>query len=126
MVPALLGITLDKEYQQSDWSGALSKGQLDYAAHDAQVLLPLYRVLQDSLQDQGLQYIADLEGRILPMVNAMTQDGTILDMLAWIAQSDRTAEEARQTRDQLDRLLNDLRHSGDLDQQTNLNGLEAD
>ncbi len=52
---------LDKTEQVSDWSGDLSPGQLSYAAKDVEILLPLYRELNQILTEKSLRHIARLE-----------------------------------------------------------------
>jgi ribonuclease D len=50
----LLGLTLDKSYQRSDWrKRPLARAQLDYAALDAQVALQVYHLLTERLRAQG-------------------------------------------------------------------------
>jgi ribonuclease D len=50
----LLGMPLDKTYQQSDWRRRpLSRAQLDYAALDAQVALQVYQELSARLEETG-------------------------------------------------------------------------
>jgi ribonuclease D len=50
----LLGLTLDKTFQRSDWrKRPLSGAQLDYAALDAQVALQVYQQLTGQLRTQG-------------------------------------------------------------------------
>ena len=49
-----LDVQLDKAAQLSDWSGELSAYQLEYAARDAQVLLPLRERLQARLEELDL------------------------------------------------------------------------
>lgn len=56
-----LGITLDKEFQTSDWSGELSTGQLQYAVNDVLTLEPLYNVFMAQLRRRGLIRCAELE-----------------------------------------------------------------
>ncbi len=51
VVEHFLHETLAKEAQDSDWSGALTPDQLQYAATDAAVLLRLREVLLPTLQD---------------------------------------------------------------------------
>jgi DNA polymerase-1 len=78
-----LGITLDKTQQLSDWSGRLSEQQLDYAAKDVEVLLPLRRALRPLLLEAGLARAAALEFGVVPMVAAMENAGVHLDVPAW-------------------------------------------
>ncbi len=50
----LLGITLDKSLQRSDWfRRPLDRAQLDYAALDARVVLDVYKVLAEKLTEEG-------------------------------------------------------------------------
>jgi ribonuclease D len=50
----LLGLTLDKSFQQSDWrKRPLSREQLDYAALDAVVALRIYQELTMRLEKEG-------------------------------------------------------------------------
>ncbi|NOT64048.1 MAG: ribonuclease D, partial [Acidobacteria bacterium] len=59
VVQRWLGQSLDKEEQRSDWSSStLSESQLDYAARDAQVLLPLQVRLQEKLVELELTRVA--------------------------------------------------------------------
>src|SRR5215212_4591111 len=44
--------SLDKSEQRSDWSGELSEAQLEYAAQDAVVLLPLCERLAALLEEE--------------------------------------------------------------------------
>jgi ribonuclease D len=52
---------LDKEQQNSDWSGDLTADQLAYAAVDAEILLPLREKLISRLKSQKLIEVAQLE-----------------------------------------------------------------
>jgi ribonuclease D len=50
----LLGVTLDKTYQQSNWRRRpLSREQLDYAAMDAVIALRVFQTLTDRLREAG-------------------------------------------------------------------------
>lgn len=61
-----LGRKLDKRFQTSDWSGELSREQLEYAATDAEVMLPLWRHLERAVEDHHLEFLYRL------MVNAQS------------------------------------------------------
>ena len=45
--------SLDKSEQRSDWSGSLSEAQLEYAARDARVLVPLARAARGGARGGG-------------------------------------------------------------------------
>jgi len=69
----LLGLALDKSFQQSDWRRRpLSREQLDYAALDAEVVLRVYQELTLRLESEGR--LADEMGRAL-IVSAPAADG---------------------------------------------------
>jgi DNA polymerase-1 len=71
-----LGIDLDKELQESDWGAEeLTYEQLDYAAKDAEILLPLAGRLIQRLYDEGLMPTYELEKRVRPAVDAMERYG---------------------------------------------------
>ena len=78
-----LGISLSKEYQASNWGAdTLSPEQKAYAARDVMVLLPLHDILQELLQKNNLEHIAELEFRALPSVIEMELTGLPLDTQA--------------------------------------------
>ena len=67
---------LDKELQTSDWSAAvLTPEQLTYAANDVQVLLDLYRVMQERLMVSHLLVAFELECQCLPAMAQMWRTG---------------------------------------------------
>ena len=78
-----LGLTLSKELQASNWGAeTLSPEQKQYAARDAAVLLPLHDILEELLQKNKLEHIAELEFRALPSVIEMELTGLPLDTQA--------------------------------------------
>ena len=85
-----LEISLDKEEQRSDWSGALSESQVDYAARDAQVLLPLRERMQEKLVELDLQRVAQLECDAVLSLAAMELAGVYLDAAQWRALAEET------------------------------------
>jgi DNA polymerase-1 len=70
-----LGIDLDKELQESDWDGELTPEQIEYAARDAEILVPLAIKLTDRLHEEGLLPTYELERRVRPAVDAMERYG---------------------------------------------------
>src|SRR5574343_676037 len=79
-----LGIDIDKEHQKSDWSGNLSKEQLDYAAKDVEHLIPLYETLVGKLKEEKLWRIWKLEMKVLKAVIWMRMNGVQVDQDRWI------------------------------------------
>ena len=78
-----LGLSLPKELQASNWGAAtLSPEQKAYAAKDAGVLLPLQSILQELLQKNRLEHIAELEFKALPSVIELELQGLPLDIQA--------------------------------------------
>ncbi|NMC18520.1 MAG: hypothetical protein GYA38_09030 [Chloroflexi bacterium] len=78
-----LGISLSKELQASNWGAdTLSPEQKAYAARDAIILLPLHDILQNLLQKNKLEHIAELEFRALPSVIELELQGLPLDTQA--------------------------------------------
>jgi len=82
-VQRLLSISMNKEAQLSDWSGHLDKYQLEYAAHDSEVLLPLRDALAEKLNEMDLNVIAELEHECLPSIIDMEFRGVYLDQQRW-------------------------------------------
>src|SRR5215207_6197388 len=81
-----LGIDLDKTQQTSDWSlPTLTEQQLDYAALDAQVLLPLHEKLCAAIAEAGLRRVARIENEALPAVARMRLEGMPVEKAAWVA-----------------------------------------
>jgi DNA polymerase I-like protein with 3'-5' exonuclease and polymerase domains len=78
-----LQIELDKTAQSSDWSGELSEAQLEYAARDASVLLPLRERMLARLDEMNLMRVAQLEFDCVLSVTAMELAGVYLDADRW-------------------------------------------
>ena len=97
-----LGLTLSKEMQLSDWTGALTIRQLDYAAADATVLLPLETSLRRNVQKEGRERAADIENRCLPAVVWMSKVGVPIDGPRWRDLADEVASEADRIRAEMD------------------------
>jgi DNA polymerase I len=89
---------LPKEEQRSDWSGELTREQLDYAARDAWVLPRLSDTLARKLKRAGLLKTYALERRVSHAVAAMEQRGVAVhvdELDALIADATRTAEDLK-------------------------------
>jgi len=78
-----LGVELDKSHQAAEWGGELSPGMLEYAAKDAQNLLPLAEALVARATEAGLGRVAGIEHRALPAVSWMENAGLPLDARGW-------------------------------------------
>jgi DNA polymerase-1 len=97
-----LGRKLDKAVQMSDWSGPLTRQQLDYAALDADVLVPLYAALDAQVREADLLRVAEIEGRCLPAVDWLAGSGVGFDAAAWSDLAKGARAEAEQLLGALD------------------------
>jgi DNA polymerase-1 len=97
-----LGHTLDKDLQASDWSGALTRAQLDYAAADTAVLLPLYRALAGNIKASVQDQVATIEHRCLPAMVWLSRSGAAFDRDAWTVLAQEAGREAEDLARQLD------------------------
>lgn len=78
-----LGVGLDKTLQASNWAGELTAAQYEYAAKDAQLLLPLREKVQERLNDLKLKEAAKLEFECVLPLAAMEIAGIYLDADCW-------------------------------------------
>ena len=99
-----LGQTLDKGMQRSNWTGTLTREQLDYAARDAVVLRPLLTAISAKIGEAELGDTAALERRALPAVVWMASKGVAVDRAAWSS----LAVKAKDTADSLRQQMADL------------------
>ena len=83
VVERYLDESLDKSEQRSDWSGQLSEAQLEYAAQDARVLLPLRDALAASLEEEELGRISHIEFEAVAAIAEMELAGVKLDLARW-------------------------------------------
>ncbi|HEX7956521.1 MAG TPA: DNA polymerase, partial [Pyrinomonadaceae bacterium] len=98
-----LGEAVDKTQQVSDWGGALSAAQLEYAARDAALMLPLRQKLVEALRANALTRTAQLEFECVVPLAQMELAGVHLEQDCWRAK----LKEIEQQRDELHELLQD-------------------
>ncbi len=92
----LLRVKLNKSAQTSDFSSRLSIEQLQYAANDAAVLLPLHRQLARHLSKAKLTATAQTEFDCLRAVAQMELNGVRLDLDKWqLLKQDLRQQQAR-------------------------------
>jgi DNA polymerase-1 len=89
-----LGVRLDKEMQKSDWSGALTPRQLEYAAADVRHLISLHERLYGKVKEAGLEGVAAIEYAALPAVVWLAGSGAPFDRDAWQSLAQDAAREA--------------------------------
>jgi DNA polymerase-1 len=78
-----LGKALDKEQRKTDWTKPLTHEQLDYAALDAAVLVPLFGALDAEVRESGLSAVADIEHRCLPALVWLARSGVAFNKQTW-------------------------------------------
>ncbi|HVF56902.1 MAG TPA: DNA polymerase [Pyrinomonadaceae bacterium] len=78
-----LDLAIDKSEQLSDWGGELSAAQLEYAARDAAVMLPLREKLVERLRASDLVRVASLEFECVLPVACIELTGIYLDAARW-------------------------------------------
>lgn len=78
-----LSVELNKLEQRSDWLGQLTESQLEYAARDSAVLLPLRERLISRIKELKLIEVAKIEFDCIAPVAAMELAGMHLDSPCW-------------------------------------------
>lgn len=76
----------------SDWSGSLSKEQLDYAAEDITLLPRLREILRKKLIELGMSRIGLIEMQAVYAEARMELAGFRLDAKMWLEQAEETAK----------------------------------
>jgi DNA polymerase I-like protein with 3'-5' exonuclease and polymerase domains len=100
-----LNLELNKEQQLSNWAGELSHHQLEYAARDASVLLPLRDKLAAKLDEMDLLLAAEIEFGCVPAVAAMELVGVYLDVGRWRELIKKLTVERDAVADELQQIL---------------------
>lgn len=93
VVQRYLGVKLDKSQQMSNWAGTLSAEQIEYAARDAEIVLPLRERLAARLAELELERVARIEFDLINTMAAMELAGIYLDARCWRAQAARVQAE---------------------------------
>jgi DNA polymerase-1 len=105
VVQHFLHTALPKEEQGSDWNGDLTPAQLQYAATDAAILIPLRDVLLRDLMQASLEEAARLEWDCLPAVAEMELSGITVDQVHLTTLCQQLDVETTQAADALTALL---------------------
>jgi DNA polymerase I len=85
---------VDKSARREDWSGGLSHRQLEYAARDAAILLPLRERLAGKLEEERLGYVSVIEFGAVAAIAEMELAGIKLDLARW-KELEKTVRERR-------------------------------
>ena len=85
-----LGTELDKSEQVSDWAAdELSQSQIEYAAKDAAIMVPLREKIVERLKQDELVKVAKLEFDCVMPIAAMELNGFYLDEGRWREQLEK-------------------------------------
>ena len=97
---------LDKSQQISDWgANELSQSQIEYAARDAAVLVPLQEQVAARLKTDDLERVANLEFECVVPIAEMELNGFYLDEPRWREQLGRVKIAQAKAADELQDLL---------------------
>jgi DNA polymerase-1 len=83
VVERYLNEEMDKSAQLSDWSGELSASQLEYAARDAAIMIPLRERLVERIKADSLGRVAQLEFECVVPIAGVELAGVFLDTACW-------------------------------------------
>jgi DNA polymerase-1 len=100
-----IGESVDKAERLSDWSSQLTASQLEYAARDASVLLPLRERMVERLSSDALTKVAQLEFECVQPVADMELAGFFLDQHRWREQLVIVEHQRIKLADQLQEML---------------------
>jgi DNA polymerase-1 len=101
-----IGAELDKTQQVSDWGAAeLSQLQIEYAARDAAVMVPLREKMDERLALDGLADVARLEFECIMPIAEMELTGFYLDEPRWREQLEKVKIAQAKAADELQELL---------------------
>src|SRR3712207_925417 len=87
---------VDKSARREDWSGELSREQLEYAARDAAILLPLRERLEEALEAEELGAVSKIEFGVVAAISEMELAGIKLDVARW-KELEKTVRERRRS-----------------------------
>jgi DNA polymerase-1 len=100
------GTELDKSQQVSDWSAnELSHSQVEYAARDAAIMVPLREQVADRIQTDHLTDVAELEFNCVLPLAEMEITGFNLDEGRWREQLEKVKIAQAKAADELQDLL---------------------
>ncbi len=100
-----LNEAVDKSERLSNWEFELSESQLQYAARDAAVLLPLREKLIDRIKSQGLIQCAQLEFECVMPVVDLELAGFYMDKSRWLEQLAIVEEKRAEVANELQEML---------------------
>lgn len=81
-----LGQAMQKDTRKSFISkkgGRFTEAQLEYAAKDAEVLIPIFKAQEIAIKEKDLEKITHLEFEVVPVTTDMELTGIPVDIVAW-------------------------------------------
>ena len=100
------GTELDKSQQVSDWaSNELSQSQVEYAARDAAIMVPLREQMAERLKNDNLEGVAQLEFECVMPIAEMELNGFYLDESRWREQLEKVKVAQAKAADELQDML---------------------
>ncbi|HMJ09391.1 MAG TPA: DNA polymerase [Pyrinomonadaceae bacterium] len=100
------GTELDKSLQVSDWSAnELSHSQVEYAARDAAIMVPLREQVADRVKNDQLEDVAELEFNCILPISEMEITGFNLDEGRWREQLEKVKVAQAKAADELQDML---------------------
>jgi len=109
-----LNEVVDKSERLSNWSFELSEAQLEYAARDAAVLLPLREKLIDRLKSESLVKVAQLEFECVMPVVDIELAGFYMRKERWLEQLSIVEKKRVELAEQLQQVLAEESSQGSL------------
>ncbi|PYK08083.1 MAG: hypothetical protein DME65_14810, partial [Verrucomicrobia bacterium] len=100
-----LNEAVDKSERLSNWEFELSEAQLEYAARDAAVLIPLRDRLIDRIKSLGLIQAAQLEFECVMPVVDLELAGFFMDKTRWLEQLSVVEEKRAEVANELQEML---------------------
>ncbi|HJZ79923.1 MAG TPA: DNA polymerase [Pyrinomonadaceae bacterium] len=100
-----LNEAVDKSERLSNWEFELSEAQLQYAARDAAVLIPLREKLIDRIKSNGLIQCAQLEFECVMPVVDLELAGFFMDKARWLEQLAIVEEKRAELANELQEML---------------------
>jgi DNA polymerase I len=100
-----LNEAVDKSERLSNWEFELSEAQLEYAARDAAVLIPLRERLIDRIKSLGLIQCAQLEFECVMPVVDLELAGFYMDKTRWLEQLRVVGEKRAELANELQEML---------------------
>ena len=101
LVRHYLGENISKDNQKSDWSGVLTREQLEYAAKDAEVLLQLRKEMLTQLKQNNLVEAARQEFACVRAIAQVEYNGISLELSRWNELKEKIQQEQQLWLDKL-------------------------